>query len=132
MTARMMILNCVQETSVRAAVVLSVGLPRLVNNAWVVVAAVLSVVLLLLLDVEAGTPLAVAEVKVVLVAIVEGGDVLNMGASVVVVLGGVGRTLGDGRVQLCARASPVKPGTHSWHWGPVVLLMQWRQWPVSG
>ena len=37
MTAKMMMLNWVQETSVSAAVVLSVGLPRLVSRAWVVV-----------------------------------------------------------------------------------------------
>lgn len=36
MTARMMMLNWVQETSVSAAVVLSVGLLRLVRRAWVV------------------------------------------------------------------------------------------------
>lgn len=35
-------------------------------------------------------------------------------------------------VQLCARASPTKPGAQNWQWGPVVLLMQWRQCPVSG
>lgn len=93
MTARMMMLNCVQETSVRAAVVLSVGLLRLVNRAWVV-AAVLSTVLVLLLDVEAGTPLAVAEVKVVLVVGVEWGGVRDVGACVVVASAGVGRSRG--------------------------------------
>lgn len=46
--------------------VLSVGLFRLVSRAWVVV-AVRRVVLVLLLDVEAGIPTAVLEVKVVLV-----------------------------------------------------------------
>lgn len=83
-------LNCVQETSVRAAVVLSVGLLRLVSRAWVVVAAVLSAVLvLLLLDVEAGRPRG-------------GEDVLNVSASVVFVFAGVGMSRGVGRVQLCA------------------------------
>lgn len=82
-------LNCVQETSVRAAVVLSVGLVRLVSRAWVV-AAVLSAVLVLLLDVEAGTPLVVTEVRVVLVADTEG----DVGASVVVVSAGVGMSRG--------------------------------------
>lgn len=38
MTARMMILNWVQETSVSAAVVLSAGPLRLVSRAWVVAA----------------------------------------------------------------------------------------------
>lgn len=95
MTARMMMLNCVQETSVRAAVVLSVGLLRLVSRAWVVavVAVVLSVVLVLLLVVEAGTPLAVADVRVVLVEGVE-EDVVEVGAAVVVVPAGVGMIRG--------------------------------------
>lgn len=87
MTARMMMLNCVQETSVRAAVVLSVGLLRLVS--WVV-AAVLSTVLMLLLDVAAGTPLTLTEVKVRLVLGVKGDDVLDIGTCVVVVSAGVG------------------------------------------
>lgn len=69
------------------------GLLRLVNRAWVV-AAVLSEVLVLLLDVEAGTPLAVAEVKVVLVVGEEGEGVLGVGASVVVVSAGVGMSRG--------------------------------------
>lgn len=101
-------LNCVQETSVRAAVVLSVGLLRLVSRAWVV-AAVLSAVLVLLLDVEAGMPLAAAEVRAVLVAGVE-EDVLDVGAAVVVVPAGVGMIRSVREVQLCARASPMNPG----------------------
>lgn len=88
-----MMLNCVQETSVRAAVVLSVGLLRLVNRAWVV-AAVLSVVLMLLLDVATRTPLVVADVKVVLVVGMEGEDVLGVGTSVVVVFAGMGMSRG--------------------------------------
>lgn len=86
-------LNCVQETSVRAAVVLSVGLLRLVSRAWVV-AAVLSVVLALPLEMEAGTPFAVVEVKGVLVVGGEAGDVRDVGASAVGVPAGVGRSRG--------------------------------------
>jgi len=76
MTARMMMLNCVHETSVGAAVVLSVGLLRLVSRAWVVV--VLRAVLVLLLGLEAGMPLDVVEIKVVLV---DDEDGLGVGAS---------------------------------------------------
>lgn len=61
-------------TSVRAAVVLSVGLLRLVSRAWVV-EVVLSVVLVLLLDVKAGIPLALGDIKVVLVVTVVEEDV---------------------------------------------------------
>lgn len=85
-------LNCVQETSVRAAVVLSVGLLRLVSRAWVV-AAVLGTVLTLLLDVEVGMPLAMTEVTVVLVVDV-GDEVLDFGANVVVVSAGAGGSRG--------------------------------------
>lgn len=88
MTARMIMLNCVQETSGRAAVVLSVGLFRLVIRAWVV-AAVLSVLLMLLPNVAPETPLAVVGVKMVVV-VVEGEDVLVVGASIVVAFAGVG------------------------------------------
>lgn len=82
-------LNWVQETSVRAAVVLSVGPLRLVSRACVV-AAVVSTVLMLLPVVEAGTPLAVGE----LVVGVEGEDAVEDGGSVVVVVaagGGMSR-----------------------------------------
>lgn len=89
MTARIMMLNCVQETSVSAAVVLSVGLLRLVSRAWVV-AAVVSTVLMLLLDVAPGTPLAVVVLKVVLMGVVEGEDVVEVGASIMVVFAGLG------------------------------------------
>lgn len=122
-------LNCVQVTSVRAAVVLSVGLLRLVSRAWVV-EVVLGVVLVLLLDVEAGIPPAVGDVIVVLVVVVVDEDVLGMGAFAVPAGEGISR--GVSRVQLCVRASPVKPGAQNWHCGPVVLLMQRRQRPVSG
>lgn len=84
-------LNCVQETSVSAAVVLSVGLPRLVSRGWVV-AAVLREVLML----EVGMGALGAEVVEERVGRV-GGDV---GASVVVVSSRVGMSLGVGRVQL--------------------------------
>lgn len=94
-------------------------------------AAVLNAVLMLLLDVVEGLPRA-GEVRVVLVEGVEGEEVLNVVVSVVVGAAGVGAERGVGRVQLCARASPTKPGAQSWHWGPVVLLMQRRQCPVSG
>lgn len=90
-------LNCVQETSVRAAVVLSVGPLRLVSRACVV-AAVVSTVLMLLPVVEAGTPLAVGELKVVLVVGVEGEDAVEEGGSVVVVVaagGGMSRVAED-------------------------------------
>lgn len=107
-----MMLNCVQETSVSAAVVLSVGLLRLVSRAWVV-AAVLREVLMLLLVVMARKPFAVVEIKVVLVVGVEGEDVVDVGSSVVVLSAGVGMSRGVGRVQLCAWASPMKPGAQS-------------------
>lgn len=77
MTARMMMLNCVQDTSVRAAVVLSVGLLGLVKSAWVVAAALSGVLAL---------PPAVVEVKAV-PAVVEG-------VSDVVVCSGVSRSRG--------------------------------------
>lgn len=88
-------LNCVQDTSVRAAVVLSVGLLRLVNRAWVV-AAVLRAVLMLLLNVAAWPPPAVADVTVVLVVSMEGEDVLDAGGAVVVVSTFVGMSRGVG------------------------------------
>lgn len=85
-----MILNCVQVTSVRAAVVLSVGLLRLVTRAWVV-EVLLSVVLVLLLDVEAGIPPAVGDVNVVLVVVVVDEDVVGVGAFVVAAGEGISR-----------------------------------------
>lgn len=113
-------------TSVRAAVVLSVGLLRLVSRAWVV-EVVLSVVLVLLLDVKAGIPLALGDIKVVLVVIVVEEDV-----GCFAVASGVGIIRGVGCVQLSLRVFPTKPGAQSWHCVPVVPLMQRRQWPVSG
>lgn len=113
-------------TSVRAAVVLSVGLLRLVSRAWVV-EVVLSVVLVLLLDVKAGIPLALGDIKVVLVVIVVEEDVGGFA-----VASGVGIIRGVGWVQLSLRVSPTKPGAQNWHCVPVVPLMQRRQWPVSG
>lgn len=95
-------MNCVQETSVSAAVVLSVGLPRLVSRGWVVAAVLKEVLEVAMGALGAG----VVEDRVGRV----GGDV---GASVVVVWKGVGRSLGVGRVQLWALASPTYPGAHS-------------------
>lgn len=127
MTARMMMLNWVQETSVRAAVVLSVGLPRLVSRAWVV--AALSRVVELVVEVEGGA--LVGMVEVIVVEGVADMEVEDFGASVVVLGIGVGMIRAAGRVQLWARASPVKPGAHNWQRGPAVLLMQLMQCPVS-
>lgn len=52
--------------------------------------------LMLLLDVEAGTPLAVGELKVVLAVVegVEGDDAVDEGAAVVVVPAGGGMSRG--------------------------------------
>lgn len=54
----------------------------------------LSAVLLLLPDVDAGTPFDWTEVKVMLVVVVEGEDGLGVGASVVALCAGVGRSRG--------------------------------------
>lgn len=54
------------------------------------VAAVLSVLLMLLPNVAPETPLAVVGVKMVVVVVVEGEDVLVVGASIVVAFAGVG------------------------------------------
>lgn len=100
MTARMMMLNCVQETSVSAAVVLSVGLLRLDNRVWVV-AAVLRAVIILLLYVEPGMPPAVVVVEVALV--MEEENILDVGASVVVVFADIGiRRCAEERTELKA------------------------------
>lgn len=75
-------LNCVHETSVRAAVVLSVGLLRLVSRACVV--DVLRVVLVLLLDLEEGTTLFLMGFKGVLVEDEDGDGTVDVDASVAV------------------------------------------------
>lgn len=91
MMARIMMLNCVQETSVTPAVVLSVGLLRLVSRAWVAAA-----VLELLGRVTPGKPLPVV-VEVVPKVVVAGADVGDVRASVMVVFAGIGIAFGAKR-----------------------------------
>lgn len=76
-------LNCVQETSVRAAVVLSVGLLMLLSMAWVV-AAVLSGALKVLTDLD--TDVTPALFTTVLLALAEGETALGMEVSVMVLV----------------------------------------------
>lgn len=76
-------LNCVQETSVRAAVVLSVGLLMLLSMAWVV-AAVLSGTLKVLTDRD--TDVTPALFTTVLLALAEGETALGMEVSVMVLV----------------------------------------------
>lgn len=87
-------LNWVQETSVRAAVVLSVGLPRLVSRAWVV--AALSRVVELVVEVEGGA--LVGMVEVIVVGGVADMEVEDFGASVVV------RDIGVGMIRTAKNA----------------------------
>lgn len=77
MTARMMMLNCVQDTSVSAAVVLSAGLLRLVSRAW-------GVVLVSAPDLESGTALSV-------VGVTEGEGEVAPAVGTSAVIDGVGR-----------------------------------------
>lgn len=85
MTARTMMLNWVQETSVRAAVVLTVGLPRLVSRAWVV--AMLSRMLELV--VEGGALVGTVAVRPLLLGVGAEVVVVALGVSVVVAGSGV-------------------------------------------
>lgn len=111
-----------------ADVVLSVGLPRFVSMAWVVIA--LNRMVELVVETEEDAVVSIAEVMVVLgVAEVE-EEVL--GAAVVGLVTGGGMTFPTRRVQLWARASPTKSRAQRWQREPMVLLMQRRQWPVSG
>lgn len=111
MTAKMMMLNWVQETSVSAAVVLSVGLPRLVSRAWVVVVGPRAEEE----ELDGGRAFG-AVVKEGRDSEVErvGGDVGTSVVLVVLVVWiDVGTILGTVFVQLCALASPTYPGAQS-------------------
>lgn len=76
-------LNCVQETSVRAAVVLSVGLLMLLSMVWVV-AAVLSGALKVLTDLD--TDVTLALFTTVLLVLAEGETALGVEVSVMVLV----------------------------------------------
>lgn len=76
-------LNCVQETSVRAAVVLSVGLLMLLSVAWVV-AAVLSGALKVLTNLD--TDVTPALFTTVLLVLAEGETALGVEVSVMVLV----------------------------------------------
>lgn len=76
-------LNCVQETSVRAAVVLSVGLLMLLSMVWVV-AAVLSGTLKVLTDLD--TDVTPTLFTTVLLVLAEGETALGVEVSVMVLV----------------------------------------------
>lgn len=76
-------LNCVQETLVRAAVVLSVGLLMLLSIAWVI-AAVLSGAMKVLTDL--GTDVTPALFTTVLLVLAEGETALGVEVSVMVLV----------------------------------------------